>query len=110
MDGEDGIQAFSTDCLHATVPPPHDAPTYTPTQPILLAEALGAEQVPSYLESLQFDADNPIDLRRIKPDSEAWFDVLTGSQDISDLSDADLCDLHYEATGGQHCEEQGKHN
>lgn len=99
MDGADGMQPFSTDYLHATAPPPPDAPIFTATEPITLVEALGTEQIPSYLENLQFDADNPIDLRRIKPDSELWFDVLTGGQDMSDLSDADLCYLHYEAAG-----------
>lgn len=91
---------FPTDYLHATSEPPPDAPTFTPFTPKVLVMDLAAVEVPAYLERLQFDADSPIDLRRKKPDSEAWFDVLVGRQDIADLPDDDLRQLQYVVAGG----------
>lgn len=95
-----GCQPFLSDYLHATAQPAPDAAILAPFTPTVLATALAADQVPAYLEGMQFDADNPIDLRRKKPDSKAWFDVLTGRQDIGDLPDDDLRQLHYVAAGG----------
>lgn len=99
-DPDTACQPYPADHLHATDEPPPDAPTFTPFAPQVLATDLAAEQVPAYLESLQFDTDDPVDLRRKKPDSEAWFDVLTGRQDIADLPDDDLRQLQYLAAGG----------
>ena len=93
-------QSFHSDYLHATSQPAPNAVILAPFTPIVLNTALAADQVPAYLEAMQFDADSPIDLRRKKPDSEAWYDVLTGKQDIGDLADDDLRQLHYMASSG----------
>ena len=41
-----------------------------------------------------------MDLRRIKPDSGQWFNVLVGTHAVADLSDDDVARLQYTAAAG----------
>ena len=65
---------------------------------MLLADDLPLTEVPAWLHKYQ--EDPPVDLRRIKPDSGQWFNVLVGTHAVADLSDADVARLQYTAAAG----------
>ena len=100
---------LSNDSLHATEGPDeeHIVPAFEPV--VLTAEPLQLADVPTWLQEYQFDADAPVDLRRIKPDSELWLDVLTRQRSIASLSDDEVLRLRYNATGGCGSKHQQPH-
>ena len=97
LDGQQGTHHCNPQSLHAIKPPPKDK--------VLAAFAhkrvatIAAGEVHSYLYDLQDDAEAPVDLRCLRPDSRLWFDVLTGTCDIASLSDDELSGLRYQAAG-----------
>ena len=105
LDGVDGLQHCNPDSLHATGPPPKDQELQD-FQPKLLAEKLQVPELQGWLTAHQ--EDPPCDLRRSKPDSGVWCDVLTGQRSINSLTDDEALRLRYVASsecllwGGAH--------
>lgn len=97
LDGIKGKVHCNTDSLHATEPPPPDT-TLQPFEPELLAKALPVPELEGFLQGVQ--EDPPIDLRRSKPDSGVWYDVLTGQRCVSSLPDDEVARLRYLVPGG----------
>ena len=97
LDGIKGKVHCSADSLHATGPPPPDK-TLEPFEHKLLAEALPVAELGGFLQGVQ--EDPPIDLRRSKPDSTVWYDVLTGQRSVATLPDEDILRLRYLVPGG----------
>lgn len=95
FDGVDGLQHCNPDSLHATGPPPKDK-ELQPFQAKPLAESLPVEELQGWLAGYQ--EDPPCDLRRGKPDSGLWCDVLVGQRSIDSLPDDDLQRLSYVAS------------
>lgn len=97
LDGQQGTHHCNPQSLHAIEPPPKDR-VLAAFKPKELA-TIAASDVSSYIHNLQFDAEAPVDLRCLRPDSQLWLDVLTGSRDIASLSDDELVGLSYLAAG-----------
>ncbi|KAL4420068.1 hypothetical protein ABPG77_004333 [Micractinium sp. CCAP 211/92] len=98
LEGVDGLHSFHCDHLHATGEPPAES-KLAPFDPKVLATDLPATDVPEYLAKLQFDPEEPIDLRRIHPESQTVCDLMTGGLLATELDDATLRRLRYKATG-----------
>jgi hypothetical protein len=69
---------------------------------VCLAKVL-LQELPAWLHDYQFSDEEPVDLQRLKPDSELWVDVLTRGRSVDSLIDDELHGLHYVATGGASC-------
>lgn len=93
-------QSFTTDCLHATAPPPPDF-ELTAFEPKVLDSGLPITNISGYISDLELDPEQPVELRRLHPESGTMLDLMTTALRPSELDDDLLRRLHYKATGVQ---------
>ena len=98
LDGVEERQPFKSEQLHATAPPPSDT-TLTAFQPKVLDAKLPVGDIAAFISNLQLDPDQPVELRRLHPESGTMLDLMTRTLLPSELDDDMLRRLRYKAAG-----------
>lgn len=98
LDGVAERQSFKSEQLHATAPAASDA-TLTAFEPKVLDAALPVGEIAAFISNLQLDPDQPVELRRLHPESGTMLDLMTRVLLPSELDDDMLRRLRYKASG-----------
>ena len=97
LDCSKAQHSFHADFLHATAAP--DAQHALPAEQPVLLRTLQAGDMPKFLHDFQFEGDEQVDLRRKRPSSRVWEQVLTKELSVDDLDDDQVVQLGYLAPG-----------